>query len=260
MRDFRDAKTMAQTIRATLAGKGVKISIGDSLELIATAFGSADWNTLAAAIKAAPKPEAKPVAPPAVEALDQLAQALGSPDWPALQAAILERRTSRPLPPGTMDPAEVRRRPVRFSDALVASLHRAIALANERRHQYVTLEHMLLAMLDDPDAAAVLDACQADIPALREGLVRYVDDDLKSLITSDGAPADPTAGFHRVVTRAVLHVQSSGRQVMTAANVLVAMFTEGESRAYALLEAHGVTRPDAVNFIAHGIRKQDAAA
>src|ERR1041384_889937 len=144
-----------------------------------------------------------------------------------------------------------------FSRSLEQSLHRALALANERHHEYATLEHLLLALIDDQDAAAVMRACNVDLEALRRSLVEYVDTELANL-TTDGRGGDskPTAGFQRVVQRAVIHVQSSGREEVTGANVLVAIFAERESHAAYFLQEQDMTRYDAVNYISHGIAKR----
>ncbi len=132
MRDFRDAKAMAGTLRAALAAKGLKITVSESLELIAKAFGVADWNTLSAAVRAkapAPRNEFSPSPPPAAE---------------------------RVLGPGP-----------HFSRELESTLHRALAGANHREHDYATLEHLLLALIDDQDASAVMKACNVDLGALK---------------------------------------------------------------------------------------------
>jgi len=143
-----------------------------------------------------------------------------------------------------------------FSRPLEETLHRAVAYANERRHEYATLEHLLLALVDDPDAGAVMKACNVDLTALKTALTLYVDTDLAALATSDGEDAKPTAGFQRVIQRAVIHVQSSGREEVSGANVLVAIFSERESHAAYFLQEQDMTRYDAVNFIAHGIAKK----
>jgi ATP-dependent Clp protease ATP-binding subunit ClpA len=147
-----------------------------------------------------------------------------------------------------------------FSRPLEETLHRAVHYANERRHEYATLEHLLLALVDDPDAANVMTACNVDLTALKTALTLYVDTDLAALATSDGDDAKPTAGFQRVIQRAVIHVQSSGREEVTGANVLVAIFSERESHAAYFLQEQDMTRYDAVNFIAHGIAKKPGAA
>ena len=142
-----------------------------------------------------------------------------------------------------------------FSRPLEETLHRAVAYANERRHEYATLEHLLLALVDDPDAANVMTACNVDLPSLKTALTLYVDTDLAALATSDGEDAKPTAGFQRVIQRAVIHVQSSGRDEVSGANVLVAVFSERESHAAFFLQEQHMTRFDAVNYISHGIAK-----
>jgi ATP-dependent Clp protease ATP-binding subunit ClpA len=134
-------------------------------------------------------------------------------------------------------------------------LHRALALATERRHEYATLEHLLLALIDDPDAVPVLKACGVDLAHLRQDVINFIDNDLESLRAGTQADPKPTAGFQRVVQRSVIHVQSSGRDEVTGANVLVALFSERESHAVYFLQVQDMTRLDAVNFIAHGISK-----
>ncbi len=143
-----------------------------------------------------------------------------------------------------------------FSRPLEETLHRAVHYANERKHEYATLEHLLLALIDDPDAAGVMTACNVELVNLKTALTLYVDTDLAALATSDGEDAKPTAGFQRVIQRAVIHVQSSGREEVTGANVLVAIFSERESHAAYFLQEQDMTRYDAVNYIAHGIAKK----
>jgi ATP-dependent Clp protease ATP-binding subunit ClpA len=143
-----------------------------------------------------------------------------------------------------------------FSRNLEKALHQALAFANERRHEYATLEHLLLALIDDVDAVAVMKACNVDIEALRKTLKSYVDGELEGLVHSGKEDAKPTAGFQRVIQRAVIHVQSSGREEVTGANVLVAIFAERESHAAYFLQEQDMTRYDAVNFISHGIAKR----
>ena len=143
-----------------------------------------------------------------------------------------------------------------FSPHLEQTLHRALAEANERQHEYATLEHLLLGLLDDRDAASVLKACNVEIEVLRSNLVEYLDNELDNLkVDDEGVEATPTAGFQRVVQRAILHVQSSGREEMTGANVLVALFSERESHAVYFLQQQDMTRLDAVSYISHGIAK-----
>src|SRR3974377_1536361 len=136
------------------------------------------------------------------------------------------------------------------------SLLRALALANERHHEYATLEHLLLALVDDQDAAAVMRACNVDIDKLRRNLVAYIESKLDNLVTDGAEDSKPTAGFQRVIQRAVIHVQSSGREEVTGANVLVAIFAERESHAAYFLQEQDMTRYDAVNYISHGIAKR----
>ena len=143
-----------------------------------------------------------------------------------------------------------------LSRSLEQALHRAIKLASDRHHEYATLEHLLLALTDDPDAAQVMKACNVDIESLRRMLFKYVDEELLTLVIEDGEDAKPTTGFQRVVQRAVLHVQNSGREEVTGANVLVALFTERESHAVFFLQEQNMTRLDAVSFISHGIAKR----
>ncbi|HEV2605042.1 MAG TPA: ATP-dependent Clp protease ATP-binding subunit ClpA [Microvirga sp.] len=147
-----------------------------------------------------------------------------------------------------------------FSRSLEQALHRALALAGERRHEYATLEHLLLALVDDQDAAAVMRACNVDLDVLRRNLVEYVDSELSNLVIDGRQDSKPTAGFQRVIQRAVIHVQSSGREEVTGANVLVAIFAERESHAAYFLQEQDMTRYDAVNYISHGIAKRPGLA
>ena len=143
-----------------------------------------------------------------------------------------------------------------FSNTLEQAIHAALAQANERRHELATLEHLLLALIDEPDAARVMKACSVNLEELRATLVKYIDEDLTTLETNiEGSEAVPTAAFQRVIQRAAIHVQSSGRTEVTGANVLVAIFAERESNAAYFLQEQDMTRYDAVNFIAHGVAK-----
>jgi ATP-dependent Clp protease ATP-binding subunit ClpA len=142
-----------------------------------------------------------------------------------------------------------------LSRNLEQTLHRALSLASERRHEYATLEHLLLGLADDTDAATVLRACGIDLDKLRTELGEFLDKDLPGLATDRPGDPKPTAGFQRVVQRAAIHVQSSGRDEVTGANVLVALFSERESHAVYFLQLQDMTRLDAVNFISHGIAK-----
>jgi ATP-dependent Clp protease ATP-binding subunit ClpA len=142
-----------------------------------------------------------------------------------------------------------------LSRNLEQTLHRALSLASERRHEYATLEHLLLGLVEDTDAATVLKACGVDLDKLRNDLTEFLDKDLAGLATDRPGDPKPTAGFQRVVQRAAIHVQSSGRDEVTGANVLVALFSERESHAVYFLQLQDMTRLDAVNFISHGIAK-----
>ncbi|MBZ0325352.1 MAG: AAA family ATPase, partial [Alphaproteobacteria bacterium] len=142
-----------------------------------------------------------------------------------------------------------------LSRNLERSLHRALEIASERRHEYATLEHLLLSLTEDQDALAVLRACGVDVDRLRQDLMDYIANDLGDLIPIELDDTKPTSSFQRVVQRAAIHVQSSGREEVTGANVLVAMFSEHESNAVYFLQLQDMTRYDAVNYISHGIAK-----
>ncbi len=143
-----------------------------------------------------------------------------------------------------------------FTTSLEQAIHAALSLANRHRHELATLEHLLFALLDEPDAARVMQACGVDLSDLRQRLTEFIDDDLSTLITDvEGSEAVPTAAFQRVIQRAAIHVQSSGRSEVTGANVLVAIFAERESNAAFFLQEQDMTRYDAVNFISHGVAK-----
>jgi ATP-dependent Clp protease ATP-binding subunit ClpA len=149
-----------------------------------------------------------------------------------------------------------------FSRTLEHTLRRALSFASEHRHEYVTLEHLLLSLIDDDDAAAVMHACKVDLDKLRANLESYLETELDSLVVPnrDQDEPRPTAGFQRVLQRAMLHVDSSGGREVTGANVLVALFSERESHAAYFLQEQDMTRYDAVNFIAHGLPKRAGAA
>jgi Glyoxalase superfamily protein/Clp amino terminal domain, pathogenicity island component len=221
MRDFRDAKAMAGTLRAALATKGFKITIGQSLELIAEAFGMADWNTLAAVIR----------------------KETGTP-----------RHKESQLPPASA----VRAPLPAFSSALDSTLQRAVAYASERDHEYTTLEHLLLALINDADAAAVMEVCKVDLGALKEDLVSYIDGELKALVIADGRDSRPTPGLQRVVERAALGAQIQGRDP-TGADLLVAIFDEKESHAAWFLSKQDMTQQDAANSILQAIVRASRA-
>ena len=143
-----------------------------------------------------------------------------------------------------------------LSRSLEQALHHAIKLASDRHHEYATLEHLLLSLIDDADAGQVMKACNVDMDALRKAVQKFIDTDLATLVIDDGEDAKPTTGFQRVVQRAVLHVQNSGRDEVTGANVLVALFTERESNAVYFLQQQNMNRLDAVSYISHGIAKR----
>jgi len=142
-----------------------------------------------------------------------------------------------------------------LSRNLEGSLHRALGLASERHHEYATLEHLLLSLTEDQEAIAVLRACNVDVDRLKTDLTEFVDSALADLVSARGGDPKPTAGFQRVVQRAAIHVQSSGREEVTGANVVVALFSERESHAVYFLQLQDMTRLDAVNYISHGIAK-----
>lgn len=148
-----------------------------------------------------------------------------------------------------------------FSRTLEHTLRRALSLANQHRHEYVTLEHLLLALIDDDDASQVMTACKVDLDKLRLNLETYLEEELDSLVVEgrENEEARPTAGFQRVLQRAMLHVDSSGQREVTGANVLVALFSERESHAAYFLQEQDMTRYDAVNYISHGLAKRPGA-
>jgi hypothetical protein len=230
MRDFRDAKAMARTLRTALAAKGLKVTISESLELIAQAFGVADWNTLSATIRAqAPAPRDSASPPP-----------------PATAESLGAARFSAPSAVGGDTP--------RFSAELELTLHRAFAYANERKHEYTTLEHLLLALIADADASAMMKACDVDLAALKVSLASYIDNDLKQLVVEHGNETRPTAGLQRVVQRAVIQTQGLlGRHTVTGAELLSNIFAERESPAAYFLQEQEMTRDDAIDYISHRI-------
>jgi hypothetical protein len=223
MRDFRDAKAMARTLRAALVAKGLKITVSQSLELIAEIFGEADWNTLAAAIRA---------------------------------EGTARRNDTSTSPPPSAEAAAEATPGLLFSRSLESALHRAVAYANQRKHEFATLEHLLLALTGDEDASAVMKGCKVDLAVLKRHLTNYIDNELETPLIDDSRDPNPTAGFQRVIQRAVIHVQSTVRKEVTGADVLVAIFAERESHAAYFLTEHDVSRYDAVNYLSHGIVKR----
>lgn len=142
-----------------------------------------------------------------------------------------------------------------FAESLEKTLHQALKNAADRSHEYATLEHLLLALVDDGDAAQVMNACGVDLGELEDAVVLYLDSELDSLKVENAVDPSPTSGFQRVVQRAILHVQSSGKDEVTGANVLVALFSERESYAVYFLQQQDMSRLDAVSFISHGVGK-----
>ncbi|MGN6268655.1 MAG: ATP-dependent Clp protease ATP-binding subunit ClpA [Sphingomonas sp.] len=147
-----------------------------------------------------------------------------------------------------------------FASALETTLHKALEAASTRRHEYATLEHLLLALIDDEHASKVMDACNVDLGDLKATVAHYLDTELDALKVDAATDPSPTSGFQRVVQRAILHVQSSGRDEVTGANVLVALFSERESYAVYFLQQQDMSRLDAVSFISHGVGKGGAPA
>src|SRR3989337_2602960 len=147
-----------------------------------------------------------------------------------------------------------------IAQELEVSLHMAFVEARQKRHEFITVEHLLLALLDNPTAAEVLRACAANIEELRKQLAEFISAHTPTVAGTEEIDTQPTLGFQRVIQRAILHVQSSGKKEVTGANVLVAIFGEKDSHAVYFLHQKGVTRLDVVNFIAHGITKVPQAA
>ena len=143
-----------------------------------------------------------------------------------------------------------------FSKSLENCIHTSLGIANDHKHELTTFEHLLLALIDEPDAAKVMKACNVDLEILRKKVSEFIKKELGNLISQvEGTESVPTTGFQRVIQRAAIHVQSSGRNEVTGANVLVAIFAERESHAAFFLQEQEMTRYDAVNFIAHGVAK-----
>jgi Glyoxalase superfamily protein/Clp amino terminal domain, pathogenicity island component len=177
------------------------------------------------------------------EALELIAKAFGYDDWNVLSAKI--------------EAAETAPRTNAHSPQFptTATMHRALAHAVQRKHQYETLEHLLLALIDDVDASAVMKACKVDLGALKEKLTSYLDNDLKTMAINDSGEPRQSAGFQRVAQRAAHYAEGRGRLTRTGAELLVAIFAETESPAARLLGEQDMTRQDAINFVIHGIPK-----
>src|SRR5438270_12671063 len=148
-----------------------------------------------------------------------------------------------------------------IAQELEVSLHMAFVEARQQRHEFITVEHLLMALLDNPSAAEVLRACSANNDDLRKSLAAFIKENTPTVGGSDEVDTQPTLGFQRVIQRAIMHVQStgSGKKEVTGANVLVAIFGEKDSHAVYYLHQQGVTRLDVVNYIAHGITKTPAS-
>src|ERR671938_1178637 len=142
-----------------------------------------------------------------------------------------------------------------IAQELEVSLHMAFVEARQKRHEFITVEHLLLALLDNPTAAEVLRACGANMDELRKNLTQHIAEQTPRIAADREVDTQPTLGFQRVIQRAILHVQSSGKKEVTGANVLVAIFGEKDSHAVYFLHQKGVTRLDVVNYISHGISK-----
>jgi Sigma-70, region 4/Clp amino terminal domain, pathogenicity island component/Glyoxalase superfamily protein len=200
MRDFRDAKAMAHTLRASLASKGMKVTLGQSLELIAEIFSLPDWNTLAAAIRRG--------------------------------ALTTDTEATQPRHANIVWASG-------FTRECDLTLNRALAHAKERRHEFATLEHLLLALLDDPDASAAMKVCEVDLQGLRQAATTYIDEKLKTSVMIDDRETTPTVAFRRVIHLATvrnLKGETSGL------DVLAWMFRETESPAVWLLSEQGMSR------------------
>ncbi|TBR26282.1 MAG: hypothetical protein EPO10_23180 [Reyranella sp.] len=228
MRDHRDAKAMAQAVRVFLADHSVKITNSQSLELIAKAFGVADWNTLAAAIR-------------------------GEVPGP---------RTTVATPSATIE-AGTRPRAPRFSTELELTVQRALGYGDARKHQYTTLEHLLLALTDDANASKVMRACGIDLAVLQRSLTDYIDNELRAIVVETGARpggSRPTAAFERVMQRAASHADQMGQQEVTGDNIMVVIFVERVSPAVRQLYSQNMTAQDAANFVERGIAKKNGTA
>src|SRR6188472_1453298 len=147
-----------------------------------------------------------------------------------------------------------------FARELETTLHNALGEASKRRHEYATLEHLLMALIDDEHGSKVMIACGVNRDELKASVKQYLDNELQALVADSATDPTPTSGFQRVVQRAILHVRSSGRDEVTGANVLVALFSERESYAVYFLQQQDMSRLDAVTYISHGVGKGEAVA
>src|SRR4026207_769861 len=146
-----------------------------------------------------------------------------------------------------------------IAQELEVSLHMAFVEARQKRHEFITVEHLLLALLDNPTAAEVLRSCGANMDELRKNLTQHITEQTPRIAADREVDTQPTPGFQRVIQRAILHVQSSGKKEVTGANVLVAIFGEKDSHAVYFLQQQGIARRDVVNYISHGITKTPQA-
>jgi hypothetical protein len=217
MRDFRNAKAMAQTLRAGLAAKSVKISVSQSLELVSEMLGVTDWNTLAAIIRTD-----KSVSPERAS------------------TAVLAAGEGNPVLPVSTD--------------LTATRERAIRFATQRKHEYATLEHLLLSLIEDADASAAMNVYNIDLASLKGKLVDYLDNKLGVLVIDNGWDPKPTAAFQRVFQRAQHRALELGHTTIAGANILEAISFETESPAARFLAEQGITRQEILNLIAVGKR------
>ena len=142
-----------------------------------------------------------------------------------------------------------------FSSNLEQSLHRALAIANRHNHEFTTVEHLLYSLIEDPDALHVLNACSVDTSLLKNSIEKFFLNELNNLVVDSGENSKPTSGLQRVIQRALIHVQSSGKEEVTGANILVALFSERDSFAVYFLKKQNVSRLDIVSFLSHGDSK-----
>jgi Glyoxalase superfamily protein/Clp amino terminal domain, pathogenicity island component len=282
MRDFRDAKAMARSLRDALKAKAIETTHTEALELIAKAFGYANWNTLSAKIEAAePKPSERSLSDSGAAVATARTGDREQTDPPPITGDYIahparlavkniryeHRGFLTRLPDGLThwEKGSIKvhlhaQSAPRFSAELESTLYRALAYANERKHEYTTLEHLLLALIDDANASAMMKACDVDPGRLTESLANYIDNELKELAIDDGRGTRPTAGFQRVVQRAVIQTQGLGRHTVTGAELLANIFAERESHAAYFLQEQAMTRDDGMNFIVHGIGKGGGGA